>query len=59
MSAHLETHHIPGATVAMVKGGELLFAKGYGYADVEKREPVASDGLLAGRIREDRATGRQ
>src|SRR5918999_2906773 len=40
MSAHLEGHHIPGATVAVVKDGELFFAKGYGYADLKNREPV-------------------
>src|SRR5215213_484285 len=46
MSANLEGHHIPGATVAVVKDGELFFAKGYGYADLKKREPVVADGTL-------------
>jgi CubicO group peptidase (beta-lactamase class C family) len=42
----LDAHHIPGATVAVVKDGELLFAKGYGYADLEKRKPVDPDKTL-------------
>ncbi len=33
-------HHIAGAAVSVVKDGQLLFAKGYGYADLEKRIPV-------------------
>lgn len=39
MSAQLESYHIPGATVAVVKDGELFFAKGYGYADLEYTSP--------------------
>lgn len=33
-------NHIAGAAVAVVKGGKLLFAKGYGYADLERKIPV-------------------
>lgn len=32
--------HIPGAVVAVVKDGKILFTKGYGYADIEKKTPV-------------------
>src|SRR5215210_8891384 len=46
MSAQLESHHIPGATVAVVKDGELFFAKGYGYANLKNREPVVADETL-------------
>jgi CubicO group peptidase (beta-lactamase class C family) len=46
MSANLEGYHIPGATVAVVKDGELFFAKGYGYADLRSREPVVADETL-------------
>jgi CubicO group peptidase (beta-lactamase class C family) len=42
----LEDRRIPGATVAVVRGGRLLFAKGYGLADVNQREPVAADRTL-------------
>jgi CubicO group peptidase (beta-lactamase class C family) len=45
-AALLEAHHIPGATVTVVKDGELFFAKGYGYADLEKRIPVEPDKTL-------------
>ncbi len=38
--------HIPGAVVALVKNGEILFTKGYGYADVDKKIPVVSDRTL-------------
>jgi CubicO group peptidase (beta-lactamase class C family) len=42
----LKQNDIAGATVAVVKDGQLLFAKGYGYADVEKKKPVAADETL-------------
>jgi CubicO group peptidase (beta-lactamase class C family) len=42
----LEDYHIPGATVSVVKEGEVLFAKGYGKADVEKGESVQADETL-------------
>ena len=37
---------IAGATVAVVKDGKLLFAKGYGYADVAQKKPVSPDETL-------------
>ena len=37
---------IAGATIAVVKDGKLLFAKGYGYADVEKQKPVSAQETL-------------
>jgi CubicO group peptidase (beta-lactamase class C family) len=36
----MEEMHIPGAAIAVVKDGKLFFAKGYGYADLEKGIPV-------------------
>jgi CubicO group peptidase (beta-lactamase class C family) len=41
-----EAYHVPGATVAVVQNGTLIFAKGYGYADVEQRTPVVADKTL-------------
>ncbi|MBA2338986.1 MAG: beta-lactamase family protein, partial [Pyrinomonadaceae bacterium] len=35
--------HIPGAVVAVVKDGKIIFTKGYGYADIEKKTPVVPD----------------
>src|SRR5829696_5537151 len=37
---------IAGATISIVKDGKLLFAKGYGYADVEKKKPVSAQETL-------------
>jgi len=31
---------IAGGVIAVVKDGKVLFQKGYGYADVEKRTPI-------------------
>ncbi len=42
----LEANHIPGAAIAVVKDGQLLFAKGYGYANLEKQLPVVADKAL-------------
>ncbi|MGD9561653.1 MAG: serine hydrolase domain-containing protein [Pyrinomonadaceae bacterium] len=39
----LDRDNIAGATVAVVKDGQVLFAKGYGYADREKKLPVLPD----------------
>jgi len=36
----MEEYHIAGAAIAVVKDGELFFAKGYGYADLENGIPV-------------------
>ena len=39
--AQLEREDIAGAVVAVVKDGKILFAKGYGFSDVEKRKSVS------------------
>jgi CubicO group peptidase (beta-lactamase class C family) len=46
MVANLRDKHVAGATVAVVKDGALLFAKGYGYADVAKRRPIDAERSL-------------
>ncbi len=46
ITSQLNTYHIPGATVSVVKDGKLIFAKGYGYADIEKWTPVVADRTL-------------
>ncbi len=40
LRTEMEEYHIAGAAVAVVKNGEILLAKGYGYADVDKGIPV-------------------
>jgi CubicO group peptidase (beta-lactamase class C family) len=42
----LREEHLAGATVAVVKDGRTVFAKGYGYADRAKREPVVAEKTL-------------
>ncbi|MGH8042416.1 MAG: serine hydrolase [Rudaea sp.] len=42
----LERNDIAGGVIAVVKDGQLIFAQGYGYADVAKRTPVISDKTL-------------
>jgi CubicO group peptidase (beta-lactamase class C family) len=52
MARDMEEQHIAGAVVAVVKDGELVLAKGYGYADLEKGIPVdaAETGFLIGSV---------
>ena len=46
MGAYMRDKHIAGVTISVVKDGSVLFAKGYGYADVAKRKPVDPDKTL-------------
>jgi len=40
VTEQLETWHIAGAVVVIVKDGQVLLSKGYGYANLEKGIPV-------------------
>ena len=42
----LQKQDIAGAVVAVVKDGQVLFAKGYGFADMKSRKPVSVDDTL-------------
>ncbi len=42
----LERDDIAGAVVLVVKDGQVLFAKGYGFSDVKKRNPVTVGATL-------------
>ncbi len=42
----LEREDVAGATIAIVKDGKLLFAKGYGYANVKNKKPVSAEETL-------------
>ena len=46
MAANMRDKHVAGATVAVVKDGALLYAKGYGYSDVAQRAPVDGERTL-------------
>ena len=39
-------YKVPGAVFVMVKDGKVFVAKGFGYADVEKKKPVDPDKTL-------------
>ena len=40
-------HHIPGMAVAVVKGDDVIFAEGFGLADLETKRPVTPKTLFA------------
>ena len=42
----LERENVAGAVVCVVKDGKVLFAKGYGYSDVEKKTPISPETTL-------------
>ncbi len=42
----IKRENIAGAVVLVVKDGQVLYAKGYGYADVDKKIPVTPDTLF-------------
>lgn len=42
----IESNDIAGATIAIVKDGKLLFAKGYGFADMKTRAPVTPETMF-------------
>src|SRR5215467_3630371 len=46
MPLQLQRGDIAGAVVAVVKDGKVLFAKGYGYADVAAKKPVSPEDTL-------------
>jgi CubicO group peptidase (beta-lactamase class C family) len=42
----LSSYRLPGVSLAVVAGGETIFAKGYGYADIEQGLPVDPERTL-------------
>lgn len=46
IAAELNAYKIPGATISVVKDGALLFAKGYGFANLEQQRPVVASETL-------------
>jgi N-acyl-D-amino-acid deacylase len=43
----MREHGIPGASLAVGRGGRLVLARGYGWADLKAREPVRPQTLFA------------
>ena len=46
MPAEIQRDDVAGATVAVVKDGQVLLAKGYGYADLKKKTPVSAEDTM-------------
>ena len=42
----MKKHGIAGGAVAVMRSGKLIYARGYGYADVETKTPVQPDALF-------------
>ncbi|TCC89066.1 serine hydrolase [Pedobacter frigiditerrae] len=43
----LKDQHIAGFAVAVVKGNEVIYSKGFGYRDIENKKPVTPNTLFA------------
>ncbi|MGV3485223.1 MAG: serine hydrolase [Planctomycetaceae bacterium] len=46
MQDFMQEHRIPGASIAVAEQGEVVFARGYGYADMAVQEPVRPESLF-------------
>ncbi len=46
MTSFVTLHDIPGAALAVTRNGRLVYARGFGYADREKKEPTQPDTLF-------------
>ncbi len=46
MRSFLCEHKVPGGSLAVTRHGRLVYARGFGYADVERGEPVQPDSLF-------------
>jgi N-acyl-D-amino-acid deacylase len=46
MREFLQKHRVPGAALAVTDQGRLVYARGYGYADVAAREPATATNLF-------------
>src|SRR5215203_4647915 len=42
----MRKYKIPGGAIAVVRDGKLIYARGFGYADVENKSPVQPDALF-------------
>jgi N-acyl-D-amino-acid deacylase len=45
-SALLARYEVPGATVAIMRGNEIVFSRGYGWGDIEGKVPVEPGSLF-------------
>ena len=46
MTDFVTKYHLPGAALAVARDGRLVYARGFGYADRDKKEPVEPNALF-------------
>jgi len=46
LEPRMETAHIPGLVFVLVKDGQVVLARGYGYADLEKHQPMTAQAVV-------------
>jgi N-acyl-D-amino-acid deacylase len=46
MTRFLQKRRLPGAALAVAKNGRIVYARGFGYADLEDKTPVEPDSLF-------------
>lgn len=46
MTSFLQQHRVPGAALAVTRGSMLVYARGFGFADVDAKRPVQPDSLF-------------
>ena len=46
MEAFVRDNELPGAALAVAKDGRLVYARGFGYADIEQQQPVQPESLF-------------
>src|SRR5687768_15286689 len=42
----MDDHDVPALSVAIAKGGIIVFSQGFGFADLDQREKVTADSLF-------------
>lgn len=46
INRHLAAGHIPGATAVIIRHGQVVYNKAFGYADVAARKPMQTDNIF-------------
>ena len=46
MTDFIQKYHLPGGALAVAQDGRIVYARGFGYADRDKKEPVQPDALF-------------
>ena len=46
MTSFLQDHKIPGGSLAIVRDGKVVYARGFGLADKDRKTPVQPESLF-------------